>query len=103
MKRNRSDFCCANAVHTPETMSKRKRYSALKRDGHCRHSIFTAFFCTLYGLFMLELMKFTVARVGADAMYQLSVVAIGVVSVAFFLIILGGLLHEMTRHKRKKL
>jgi hypothetical protein len=103
VKRNKSDFCCVNAVHTPETMSKRKPYSALKRDGHHCHALFTAFFCTLYGFFMLELMKFTVARAGADAMYQLSVVAIGVVSVAFFVLILAGLLHEMARHKRKKL
>ena len=35
-------------------------------------------------------------------MYNFSVVFIGVVSVAFFLIILGGLLREMTRHKRRK-
>jgi hypothetical protein len=35
-------------------------------------------------------------------MYQLSVVTIGAVSVAFFLVILAGLLREMTRHKRRK-
>jgi hypothetical protein len=35
-------------------------------------------------------------------MYQLSAVTIGVVSVAFFLVILAGLVREMTRHKRRK-
>jgi hypothetical protein len=35
-------------------------------------------------------------------MYQLSAVTIGVVSVAFFLVILGGLLREMGRHKHRK-
>jgi hypothetical protein len=35
-------------------------------------------------------------------MYQLGLVAIGVFSVAFFVIILGGLLREMTRYKHRK-
>jgi hypothetical protein len=35
-------------------------------------------------------------------MYQFSVIAIRVVSVAFFLFILAGLIREMTRYKRRK-
>jgi hypothetical protein len=35
-------------------------------------------------------------------MYQFLVVSIGVVSVAFFLVILAGLIWEMTWQKRRK-
>ena len=34
-------------------------------------------------------------------MYEFSVIGVGVVSVAFFLLNLAGLLREMTRHKRR--
>jgi hypothetical protein len=59
----------------------------------------------IYGIFMHPLCRKNVplaSLVLERAMYQLSAVGIGAVSVAFFLVILAGLVREMTRHKRRK-
>ena len=59
----------------------------------------------IYEIFMHPLRRNNVplaSLVSERAMYQLSAVGIGAVSVAFFLVILAGLVREMTRHKRRK-
>ena len=63
------------------------------------------FIADIYAIFTRPLCRQNVPPGSLEserAMYQFSVIAIGVVSVAFFLFILSGLIREMTRYKRRK-
>ena len=61
-------------------------------------NIFMKSLCSLYEYFMAKKIESRSER----GMYEFSVIGVGVVSVAFFLLILAGLLREMTRHKRRQ-